>query len=157
VTVKRTRPSLPSGCVVVGYDGTASARLALATTGPLLAGRRVVVVHVWSGAHTPRVHTTHVDQERDELVDEVRVAARREAESVAEEGARLARDAQLDALPLLIEATGSVAAELVRVADEASAVAIVVGRGRTTRLGLRHGDGVVSALIGHTRLPVVLG
>jgi nucleotide-binding universal stress UspA family protein len=93
---------------------------------------------------------------REELIEEVRVAARREATAVAEEGTRLARDAGLEARPLTTEAADGIADAIVRIASTESAAAVVVGRPSRTRLGALVTGGVARKVLDHCPVPVVL-
>jgi nucleotide-binding universal stress UspA family protein len=93
---------------------------------------------------------------REELIEEVRVAARREAAAVAEEGTRLARRAGLEARPLAVEAGDGAADAIVRVATNESAAAVVVGRPSQTRRGSLLPGSVSRSVVDHCPMPVVV-
>jgi nucleotide-binding universal stress UspA family protein len=102
-----------------------------------------------------QVRTTSVENVREELIEEVRAAARREAEAVAEEGASLARRVGLDAKPLIVGSGDRVADTIIRVAMEKSAAAVVVGRPSRTRLGSLPGS-VSRSMAKHCPVPTVV-
>jgi nucleotide-binding universal stress UspA family protein len=91
---------------------------------------------------------------RDELIEEVRVAARREAAAVAEEGTNLALSAGLEAKPLAVETGDRTADAIIRVALKQSVAAVVVGRSSQARPRLRAG-GVARSIVDHCPIPVV--
>ena len=88
--------------LLVCYDGSPAAERAIDGAARLFPGRPAIL-YIFSGVAAQRVRTTSVERVRDELIEEVRVAARREAAAVAEEGTNLARRAGLDAKPLTVE------------------------------------------------------
>jgi nucleotide-binding universal stress UspA family protein len=101
-----------------------------------------------------RVRTTSVAAVRDELIEEVRVAARWESAAIAAEGACLAGAAGLEARPAVVEADDGPVENIVRVAIEESAAAVVVGRRSRPRVTLRPGG--LSDIVDRCLLPVVV-
>jgi nucleotide-binding universal stress UspA family protein len=97
--------------VLVAYDGSDDARLAIAHAGRLFAGRSVTVLAVWQ---RPR--------ER-----ELAEAAAEAARICAREGAALAEDAGLDAAPLVRRADGPVWSAILEAADTLDAGTVVLG------------------------------
>jgi nucleotide-binding universal stress UspA family protein len=97
-----------------------------------------------------------VERVREELIEEVRVGARREAAAVAEEGTRLARRAGLDAKALTVETPDRAADAIVRVATKESAAAVVVGRPSRTRLGSLLPGSVSRSVVDQCPVPVVV-
>jgi nucleotide-binding universal stress UspA family protein len=146
--------SLPP--ILVCYDGTAGAARGIDAAGALFAGRCVIVLYVWPGIAAGRVRTTSVERVREELIEEVRVGARREAAAVAEEGTRLARRAGLDAKALTVETPDRAADAIVRVATKESAAAVVVGRPSRTRLGSLLPGSVSRSVVDQCPVPVVV-
>jgi nucleotide-binding universal stress UspA family protein len=122
----------------------------------LFPGRSAVVLYVWPGIAAGRVRTTSVERVREELIEEVRVGARREAAAVAEEGTRLARRAGLDAKALTVETPDRAADAIVRVATKESAAAVVVGRPSRTRLGSLLPGSVSRSVVDQCPVPVVV-
>jgi nucleotide-binding universal stress UspA family protein len=142
--------------ILVCYDGSPGSALAIDAAATLLPGRPAIVLYVWSRVAPERVRTTSVERVREELIEEVRVSARREAAAVAEEGTRLARRAGLDARPLAIEAGDGAADAIVRVAAKESAAAVVVRRPSRTRLGSLLPGSVSRRVVDHCSVPVVV-
>lgn len=148
------KSSLPP--ILVCYDGSPGAAAAVDAAGSLFPGRPAIVLYVWPGVAAERVRTTSVATVREELIEEVRVAARREAAAVAEEGTSLARRAGLGARPLTVESGDGAAAAIVRVATEESAAAVVVGRPSRARLGLLLPGSVSRGVVDHCPVPIVV-
>jgi nucleotide-binding universal stress UspA family protein len=146
--------SLPP--ILVCYDGSPGAARAVEAASILFPGRRAIVLYVWPGVAAERVRTTSVEGVRDELVEEVRVAARREAAAVADEGTSLARRAGLEAKPLTVETRERVSDAIVRVATEESAAAVVIGRPSRTRLGSLLPGSVSRSVVEHCPTPTVV-
>ena len=96
--------------IVVCYDSSPAAADAIDAAGTLFPGRPAIILYVWPGITGERVRTTSVAIVREELIEEVRPAARREASTVAEEGTDLARRAGLRAKPLTVETGAAVRA-----------------------------------------------
>src|SRR5918994_3706042 len=140
--------------VLVCYDGSPGAARAVEAAAVLFPGREALVLYVSSRVAVERVRTTSVAAVRDELIEEVRVAATREAAAIAEEGAARARDVGLEARPLVIEAEDGVAEAIVRVAIEESAAAVVVGRPSRTRHAFS--GGVWRRIVDQCPLPIVI-
>jgi nucleotide-binding universal stress UspA family protein len=149
------QPDRTSRPILLCYDGSTGAARAVEAAGALFPGHAAFVFYVYSPVVVERVRTTPVAAVRDELVEEVRAAARREAAALAEKGASLARAAGLDARPLAAEADDVVAEAIVRTAIERSAAAVVVGRPRRTRRALRPGA-VSRRIIDQCPVPVVV-
>jgi nucleotide-binding universal stress UspA family protein len=146
--------SLPP--ILVCYDGSLGAERAVDAAGTLFPGRRAIVLYVWPGVAAERVRTTSVEGVRDELIEEVRVAARREAAAVADEGTSLARRAGLEARPLTVETGERVADAIVRIATKESVAAVVIGRPSRTRLGSLLPGSVSRSVVDHCPIPTVV-
>jgi nucleotide-binding universal stress UspA family protein len=141
--------------ILVCYDGSPAAERAIDGAGSLFRGRPAIVLYIFSGVAAQRVRTTSVERVRDELIEEVRVADRREAAAVAEEGTNLAHRAGLEAKPLAVETRDRAADAIVRVASKQSVEAVVVGRSSQTRRRSRLG-GVARGVVDHCPIPVVV-
>ena len=150
----RNDPSLQP--IVVCYDGSPAATHAVDAAGILFPGRAAIILYVWPGVAAGRVRTTAVEIVREELIEEVRVAARREAAAVAEEGADLARRAGLRARPRTVESGEGAAEAIVPVATEESVAAVVIGRSSRTRLGSLLPGSVTRSVVDRCPLPVVV-
>ena len=141
--------------ILVCYDGSSAAERAIEGAGRLFPGRPAIVLYIFAGVAAHRVRTTSVERVRDELIEEVRVAARREAAAVAEEGTNLARRAGLEAKPLTVETRDRSADAIVRVASKESVAAVVLGRSSQTRRGSRLGS-VARGVVDNCPIPVVV-
>jgi nucleotide-binding universal stress UspA family protein len=132
-----------SGPIVIGYDGSPAAEHAVREAGALLPGRPALAVVVWKqglgfeALETPTATgfppveidiRTAVDMDR-EMSDR--------AQRLAQQGARLARDAGFEAQGLAIaeDVDMAVADALLRVAGERDAQAIVIGPHGHGRIG----------------------
>lgn len=142
--------------ILVCYDGSADAARAINSAATLFPGRPAIVLYVSSKVNAGRLRTTSVEVVREELIEEVRVAARCEASAVAEEGARLARDAGLEARPLMTKAADGTAEAIVKIASTESAAAVVVGRPSRRGLGAHVTRGVARKVLDHCPVPVIL-
>jgi nucleotide-binding universal stress UspA family protein len=149
------KPNSARQPILVCYDGSPGAARAVDAAAELFPGRPAIVLCVSSRVAAQRVRTTSVQAVRDELIEEVRAAARREAAAIAEEGVRLARRGGMAATPRVVEAEDGAGDAIVRVAMEASAAAVVVGRPSRARLARRTGS-VSRSVLDHCPLPVVV-
>jgi len=143
--------------VLIAYDGSRQAKGAIVEAGRELgAGRRAIVLTVrepldqiafvgLGGAATIGAETVSAMQE----------AAGKEAASVAEEGAQLAREAGFDAAAR-VAVGASPWQEIVAIADELDAGVIAIGsRGRTGLPKVLLGS-VASAVAQHSRRSVLI-
>jgi nucleotide-binding universal stress UspA family protein len=149
------KPNSARQPILVCYDGSPGAARVVDAAAELFPGRPAIVLCVSSRVAAQRVRTTSVQAVRDELIEEVRAAARREAAAIAEEGVRLARHGGMAATPRVVEAEDGAGDAIVRVAMEASAAAVVVGRPSRARLARRTGS-VSRSVLDHCPLPVVV-
>lgn len=131
--------------VLIAYDGSPDARAAVKAAGHLFPGAPAVVLYAREPLEAVAAHL-----ESHPAIEELRADDARTldgSERVADEGAREARAAGLDAAPR-VAAFGQTAAEaIVEAADAVDAAAIVLGsRGRR---GLR------AAVLGNTSTTVL--
>jgi nucleotide-binding universal stress UspA family protein len=136
--------------ILIAYDGSDFAKAAIEQAAAQLKnGRRAIVLTVWqlySGGFAATVGV---------VPEGMREQVESEARSVAEEGARLAREAGFDAEPVT-ESGDSIWRRIVDSADERDADIVVMGsHGRT---GLPHlvVGSVAERVTSHTRLPVLI-
>jgi nucleotide-binding universal stress UspA family protein len=128
--------------ILIGYDGSEDARAAIEQAGRLLGGQPATVLTVWEPFIEVLTRTSYgVGMTIDTLdIDGIDAATRKGAQSQAEEGAELGRQAGLQAQPLICAQETSIAEAILKQGDELEAAAIVVGsRGLT---------GIKSALLG---------
>jgi nucleotide-binding universal stress UspA family protein len=146
---------MPSGPVLIGYDGSPHAKVAIEQAGALLRSGPAVVASAWVTFERKALMKMpgHTIQDAVASLDE---AERETAEELAAEGAQLASEAGFDARPLAVRARGPFFEALVRCADELDAAAIVVGtRGRSTLAATVLGS-VSTGVLHHTSRPVLV-
>ena len=144
--------------ILVGYDGSNDAKLALARAGDLFPGRAALVVHVWEPlgdvASVPPVPGLEgmlkggLD-EMDRLGDEI-------SAKLADEGCELARAAGLDAKPLSTRRSGRAWSAILAAAREHDADVIVLGRRGVSAAELRILGSVANAVVHHADRPVLV-
>jgi nucleotide-binding universal stress UspA family protein len=133
--------------VVIGYDGSEAADRAIREAGGLLSGRSALVVVVWKAglgwemvelpATSIGLPPASIDVRTAVEIDE---AMAERAQKLAEQGARVAREAGFDADGLAVaeDVDTPIAETIVSLAREREAAAIVVGA---------HGYGRLSEVI----------
>lgn len=140
--------------VIIGFDGTPAAERAVREAAAVLAARSVFIVVVWEAGRAFElldlpslslgVPASGVDLRSATEVDE---AAAQNARRTAEQGVALATDLGMRAEGLVVADDITVAATLVRIAQERDAGVIVVGS---------HGhSGITELLLGSTAREVI--
>jgi len=123
----RGHASSAHGPLLLCFDGSEDARLAIKRAGALFAGRRALVVMVWEPiADLNSFAWTGPTATAVDLVALNRAAAA-DAGRVADDGVRVALEAGLKAEPFAVETTGAVWKTIVEIADRHDAAAIVMG------------------------------
>jgi nucleotide-binding universal stress UspA family protein len=120
--------------ILIAYDGSPAARAAVQEAGKLFAPARAVVLTVWepglaemllvpdpTGMGSPMLPFD------PSVTREVELASEEHAKMLADEGARLAREAGLDAQALAVEDLSDPPSAIVAAAEGQNARAIVVG------------------------------
>jgi nucleotide-binding universal stress UspA family protein len=149
--------SSADGPLILCYDGSEDARHAIRRAGELFAGRRARVVSVWQPTAAPGGGLGFAGETAG-MVDlfELDRAAAKAGDSVADEGARLAREAGLLAEPVAVQGAGPVWKTIVELADRDDAAAIVMGsHGRAGLRALLLGS-VSSAVVHHADRPTLI-
>jgi nucleotide-binding universal stress UspA family protein len=148
--------SSANGPLLLCFDGSDDARRAIKRAGALFAGRRALVLTVWQPiADLDGFAWTGATESSVDVVGLNRAAAE-DGARVADEGARLALEAGLNAEPLAVEASGSVWHTIVEMADRHDAAAIVMGsRGLTGLRSMLLGS-VSSAVVHHAERPTLV-
>ena len=143
--------------IVIAYDGSDDAKAAIERAGELMPGHPARIVTIWepyiqmltrypaSGAILAGDDSGEIDR-----------ATRTAAEDKAEEGARLARSAGLDATAYAIARQDSIAETLLTEADRANASAIVTGSRGLGGLGSLLLGSVSHALLQRADRPVII-
>ena len=144
--------------LVIGYDGSDPAKHAIAEAGALFPGHQALIVSVYQSV--ARAAPAALGALPAEVVGEgaakLDSAAREAAESLAREGAGLARDAGLEPHALAEVAGGSVWPVVRTLAEENEARAVVVGaRGLSPLKELILGS-TSSGLVNHCKRPVLV-
>lgn len=144
--------------ILIGYDGSDSAKQAIERGAGLLAGRPAVVATVWQSAEQIAAAAVvgvpaGVAGEAARRLDD---AAVRQAEELATEGVELATAAGVEATSLTAPADPNVWATIVRVAEQHGAAAVVLGaRGRSPLKSALLGS-VSSGVLNHCARPVLV-
>lgn len=150
---------MPSGPVIIGYDGSAIADHAIREAAELLGRRPALVVVVWEAG---AAYETLGGSDLQAVPMDIGAAAVADqamydgARHMASRGARFATDAGFDAEGLAVADEVSVAETLIRLAVERDAPALVVGargHGRLERLFL---GSTSRTLLEHAPCPVVV-
>ncbi|MCW2631117.1 MAG: hypothetical protein JWR88_79 [Pseudonocardia sp.] len=154
----------PSGPVIIGFDGSPAAERAVREAGALLApARPALVVVVWEAGRAYDVmdipslalETPPVPLDI-RTATEVDLAMYETAQRLAQHGANLAREAGLEAEGLAVADDVTVADTLVRLAEENSSPAVVVGsHGHSDLRDLVLG-GTARSVVQHAPCPVVV-
>jgi nucleotide-binding universal stress UspA family protein len=141
--------------VVLCFDGSQDARYALQTAAGLFPDRRAVVLTVWQplssmqsgmlGEPFAMVNPIEVDRE-----------AAAEGERIANEGARLARAAGLDAEAVAVKASGAIWEMIVEAGESFNASVIVLGSRGLGGLRAMVFGSVSGAVIHHTERPTLI-
>ena len=146
----------PDGPLLICYDGSEGAKRAIQRAGRLFGGRRALVLTVWHPIAD--LGSFNWSMATASMVDFVELdrAAAEDGGRVADEGARIAKAAGLEAQPLAIEATGAVWKTIIDIADRHDATAIVIGsRGLTGVRSMLLGS-VSSAVVHHANRPTLV-
>ena len=144
--------------ILIAYDGSKHGQRAIAVAAERLAGPAVVLHVLSTTARMPLATDTMTGALLDE---EAHLAHEREqrarAERIAQEGARLARQAGLDAEPLVVEEPGHrIWRAIVDVAEERDATMIVIGHRGGAGLRTSLPGSVSRAVVAHCERPVVV-
>jgi nucleotide-binding universal stress UspA family protein len=150
---------VPSGPILIGYDGSPSADHALREAAALFGRRHALVVVVWeAGAayetlEVPTIPAAPIDLRTAALTDQ---ALYEGARQTAHLGARLAAELGFEAESLTVADDVTVAKTLVRLARERDAQAIVVGAHGHSRLEKLFLGSTSRQVLEHTHCPVLV-
>ena len=147
-----------SGPIVVGYDGSEPAREAIQHAASLLRPTRTEVVNVWRSIQ-PEAAAALIGASRGMASEGARrLDAERAAQSaeLADEGAALAHDLGLVAIPVSLRSTTTIWRAICQLAIERLAAAVVVGSRGRSGLGEALLGSVSSGVLHHANRPVLV-
>lgn len=116
--------------LLICFDDSEPSRHAIAEAARLFPGARAVVLHVWASIESTaayRYSAAGASGVLKEAMDELDDAGQRAAQEIAERGARLARDAGLDAEALAVEVKDHASSSVAEEAERLDASAVVMG------------------------------
>ena len=149
--------------ILIGYDGSDTARRAVREAAELFGSRKALVVTVWEPGllYETSVMTADPTALGPEPVDpgaarEVDDASKAHADRAAEEGAALAKSLGLQSEPVAVADEGNVADAIVELARKRDVAAIVVGSRGLSGLRARLEGSTSNAVMKHASCPVVL-
>ena len=149
--------------ILIGYDGSDTARRAVREAAELFGSRRALVVTVWEPGLAYEAGAIEADPMMGMPIGvdpaaarEVDDASKAHADRVAEEGAASAKSLGLHAEPLAVADEGNVADAIVELARKREVAAIVVGSRGLTGLRARLEGSTSNAVARHASCPVVL-
>ena len=151
--------TVPSGPILIGYDGSPSADHALREAAALFGRRQALVVVVWeAGAayetlDVPTIPSAPIDLRTAALADQ---AIHEGARQLADRGARLASELGFEAEGLTVADDVTVAKTLVRLARERDAQAMVVGARGHSRLEKLFMGSTSRQVLEHAPCPVLV-
>jgi nucleotide-binding universal stress UspA family protein len=145
-----------SSPVLVCYDGSDDARYAIETAATLFPGGHALVVSVWQ--RLAGLDSIAWAGEPAGMVnaDELDRAAAEHASRRAEEGARIAHEAGMDAEPVPVEASGPIWKSIVEAGAAHDASAIVLGSRGLTGLRAMLLGSVSNAVVHHAGRPTLV-
>ena len=143
--------------ILIGYDGSDTARRAVHEAAELFGSRRALVVTVWEVSAMTADPTGRGPEPMDSAAaQEVDDASKAHADRVAEDGAALAKSLGLQAEALAVADEGNVADAIVELARTRDVAAIVVGSRGLSGLRARLEGSTSNAVAKHASCPVVL-
>jgi nucleotide-binding universal stress UspA family protein len=150
---------VPSGPILIGYDGSPAADHALHEAAALFGRRRALVAVVWeAGAayetlEVPTIPAAAIDLRTAALTDQ---ALYEGARQLADRGAGLAAELGFEADSLTVADDVTVAKTLVRLASERDAQAIVLGAHGHSRLEKLFLGSTSRQVLEHAHCPVLV-
>jgi nucleotide-binding universal stress UspA family protein len=149
-------PHGAGGPLLVCYDGSDDAKYAIETAATLFPGGRTLVASVWQ--RLAGLGSISWTGEPNGMVNSVELdrAAADHGKRLAEQGARIAHEAGLDAEPLPVEAVGPIWKTIVEVGAAHDASAIVIGSRGLTGLRAMLLGSVSSAVVHHAGRPTMV-
>ncbi len=146
------------GPVLIGFDGSASARRAVECTARLLPEATAVVANVWHpyGRRTPGGLPGPIEHMVSEGAHKEDAASADQSEDLARQGAELAGSLGLVAEPRSVSSDRNPGPALMQLADELAAEVIVIGPRGLSTIAAALRDGTSRHLALHSRVPVLV-
>lgn len=141
--------------ILICYDGSLSARRALAAAREVCGERPVTLLHVWSTPF-PAADSFGLDEANAPSMRELDEFALEHANAIARQGQELASGLDLPTEVRVERSAQSVWRTIVDVADELDADLIVVGTRGTTAVESQLLGSVSNAVIHHSSRPVLV-
>jgi len=150
--------SKSSGPILLAYDGSETSATAIAVAGRLLPRRQALVCHVWSGLTHDLMFglLARLPDAVGDAAAELDAEDMREADKLAADGVRLAREAGFEAQPLLARNERPTWHVLSEAADCQEASVIVVGAHGLSGVRRAVLGSVSTALVHHAHAPVLV-
>ncbi|HXA55508.1 MAG TPA: universal stress protein [Solirubrobacteraceae bacterium] len=149
--------------ILIAYDGSPAARAAVSAAGTLFAPGDAIVLTVWEPGLAEMMLVPDATGMGSTMLPfdpsvsrEVEAANEEHAKRVAEEGARLAGEAGLDAEAVAVEDLTDPAGAIVAAADERGVRAIVVGSRGLGALKSKLLGSTSKEILGRSSQPVVV-
>lgn len=146
---------MSSAPVIICFDGSDDAAVAIERAAELFGDRRAIVLVAWPGAQV-QVAYAWPGLIYPQNFEDIDAAASAAAAEVADKGVALAREAGLDAEPEAAKADGPIWQAVLDAADRHDAAAIILGsRGLSGIKSLVLGS-VSGAVVHHATRPVLI-
>jgi len=141
--------------IVIAYDGSDNARHAITVATQELGQRRADVLHVWeplaSATNRLAIYATLAGA----AAEEIELEGKR-AQTIADEGAKLARDAGFEATAVALRTDGPTAAAIVDYVAEHKPGLVVMGTRGLTGLRSAIAGSVSHQVVEHLAVPVLV-
>lgn len=145
--------------ILICFDDSAEARRAVLESARLFPGANAIVLHVWRSLESTfayRYSAARVMGALAEELEELKTPGASRAQSIAERGALLARQAGLRAEALVVEADQQMHAAVPSVVEDVDASVVVVGSRRLGAIQSMALGGFSAPVVRHSPRPVLV-
>jgi nucleotide-binding universal stress UspA family protein len=143
--------------ILLCYDGSRSARHALAVASATLGDRPLTLLHVWSPPARVLADSFGAKEPAHPIsTDELEGRALGRAQEIAEEGEELAREAGFVVSALVQRCDGATWETILEVCEQTDAELVVIGTHGTTAVQSVLLGSVSNAVVHHSRRPVLV-
>ena len=142
--------------ILLCYDGSPSAKRAIAVTRSTIGSNLATVLHVWNPPEEFLAAAPFGDAPAQPLVAELERHARERAQEIAREGHALAQGLELTQQPRVERSDGAVWRTILHVADDLDAELIVIGTHGATVVQSNLLGSVSNAVIHHSERPLLV-